>query len=539
MMGERTCDGEAFKQALEAGTAWLERKVEDINLLNVFPVPDGDTGTNMFLTMQAALEEIARSPDRSLSTVTRNAAYGALMGARGNSGVILSQLLRGLAKVLDGEETLNVANFAAATKEASLAAYRGMVAPVEGTILTVAREAAEAAASAAEGDGDILYVLERVVVAAKHAVARTPSLLPVLREAGVVDAGGQGLFTILEGALHFARGGKVGEPSIIEVATKPEVRTGEEYGYEAMFILNGENLNIEEIKEAIAAMGDSVLVVGDSKKVKVHIHTPEPDRPLSYAAKLGTLTQISVENLQEQYQEFVRRKAETELQIKFPRKVDNIAVVAVVAGEGLAHVFESIGIDALVPGGQTMNPSTEEILKAIDALPVDEVILLPNNINVIMTAQQAQKLSAKKVAIVPTENIPQGVSALLAFNRGASLKVNVETMERAAKEIQTGEVTTAIRSTQIKGIRVKKGELIGLLNGSPVVSGRKVEEVVQKLLHQMEAERHEVISIYYGNLISQIQAEQLTHEICQRYPEQEVELVAGGQPHYHYILSVE
>lgn len=539
-MGERTCDGEAFKQALEASTAWLERKVEAINLLNVFPVPDGDTGTNMFLTMQAALEEIARSPDRSLSAVTRNAAHGALMGARGNSGVILSQLLRGLAKVLDKEETLNVANFAAAMKEASLTAYRGMIKPVEGTILTVAREAAEAAtaAAAAERD-DISYVLKRTVAAAKESVARTPSLLPVLKEAGVVDAGGQGLFTILEGALRFAHGEEVGEPSIIEAATRPEIPTEKEYGYEAMFILNGENLNVEEIKEAIAAMGDSVLVVGDSKKVKVHIHTPEPDRPLSYAAKLGTLTQISVENLQEQYREFVHRKTEREPKIEPPKEIGDIAVVAVITGEGLTRVFESLGVDAVVPGGQTMNPSTEEILKVIDALPVDEVIVLPNNTNVIMTAQQAQKLSAKKVAIVPTENIPQGVGALLAFNRKAGLEANVEVMEKAAKEIQTGEVTTAIRSTQIKGIRVKKGELIGLLNGSLVVSGKKMEEVVQKLLHQMEAERHEVITIYYGDPVSQIQAEQLTHEIRQRYPEQEVELVAGGQPHYHCILSVE
>ncbi|MCK4450823.1 MAG: DAK2 domain-containing protein, partial [Anaerolineae bacterium] len=301
------CSGIGLRRALEASTAWLERHVEVINALNVYPVPDGDTGINMLLTMQAALQELNSSPAQSASVVAHAVSYGSLMGARGNSGVILSQLFRGLARSLDKKETFTALELAQAMTEASAIAYQGVIKPVEGTILTVAREAADAAMAAAEENNDLLYVLERTVTEARHSVARTPSLLQVLADAGVVDAGGQGLFVILEGALRFMRGEEVGELPIVEAGVQWEVPVEEEYGYETMFILKGEDLNVEEIREAIAAMGESVLVVGDSRAVKVHIHSMEPGRPLDYAAKLGTLIQISVENLQEQYQEFVRR----------------------------------------------------------------------------------------------------------------------------------------------------------------------------------------------------------------------------------------
>jgi DAK2 domain fusion protein YloV len=528
---------------LEASTIWLERHAEIINTLNVYPVPDGDTGTNMLLTMRAALDELNNSPSPSASAVAHTVSYGALMGARGNSGVILSQLFRGFAKSVDKKETFTALEMAQAMKEASAIAYQGVIKPVEGTILTVAREAADVAMAAAEESNDLLYVLERTVTEARHSVARTPSLLPVLAEAGVVDAGGQGLFVILEGALRFARGEEVGELAMIEAGAELEVPAEEEYGYETMFILQGENLNVEEIREAIAVMGQSVLVVGDSSTVKVHVHSMEPGRPLDYAAKLGTLTQISVENLQEQYREFVRRgKAPVTDRPQPPPVAEEsggMAIVVVAPGEGLARVFESLGASAVVAGGQTMNPSTQEILKAIKSLNAEQVIVLPNNPNVIMAAQQAGELSHKEVTVVPTKTIPQGISALLAYNYQADLETNTQMMERATQGVQTAEITTATRDAQINGVNVEEGGIIGLLDRVLTASGSTLEEVVQEMLCQMKADEQEIITIYYGEGVTATEAERLADGIRASCPDQEVELVYGGQPHYHYILSAE
>jgi len=547
-----SCSGRGLRQALEASTSWLERHVEIINALNVYPVPDGDTGINMLLTMRAALAELNNSPAQSASAVIHAVSYGALMGARGNSGVILSQLFRGLARSLDKKETFTAAELAQAMTEASATAYQGVIKPVEGTILTVAREAADAAVAAAEERNDLLYVLERTVMEARHSVARTPSLLSVLAEAGVVDAGGQGLFVILEGALRFMRGDEVGELPIIEAGVELEVPAEEEYGYETMFILQGEDLDVEEIREAIAAMGESVLVVGDSQTVKVHIHSMEPGRPLDYAAKLGALSQISVENLQEQYQEFIRHGGTTapghpppspfippSWEGKRGGELGDTAIVVVAPGVGLARVFESLGVSAVVPGGQTMNPSTQEILKAIEGLGAEKVVVLPNNVNVIMAARQTRELSPKEVAVVPTKTIPQGVSAVLAFNCQADLETNAQVMEQAARSVQTAEITTATRAAQINGVSVEEGEFIGLLDGELTASGSTLEEVVQEMLRQMQADEQEIITIYYGEDIASTEAEALADEIQAGYPDQEVELVDGGQPHYHYIMSAE
>ena len=536
------CSGIGLKQALEASTAWLERHVEIINALNVYPVPDGDTGTNMLLTMRAALEELNNSPAQSASVVAHAVSYGSLMGARGNSGVILSQLFRGLARSLDKKETFTAQELAQAMTEASAIAYQGVIKPVEGTILT-AREAADAAMAAAAESDDLLYVLERTVTEARHSVARTPSLLQVLADAGVVDAGGQGLFVILEGALRFMRGEEVGELPTIEAGVELEVPVEEEYGYETMFILQGEDLNVEEIREAIAAMGESVLVVGDSRAVKVHIHSMEPGRPLDYAAKLGTLSQISVENLQEQYREFVRRGGAAVPDRPQPppvaEELGDMAIVVVAAGEGLTRVFESLGVSAVVPGGQSMNPSTQEILEAIEDLKAEKVIVLPNNSNIIMAARQAGELSQKEVVVVPTVTIPQGISAVLAFNYQADLETNAQVMEQAAHNVQTAGITTAIRAAQINGVSVEEGGVIGLLDEELTASGSTLEEVVQEMLRQMRADEHEIITVYYGEDIAGAEAQKLADEIQARYPDQEVELVDGGQPHYHYILSVE
>jgi len=535
-----TCDGQGLQRLLEAGTAWLERHTDAINSLNVFPVPDGDTGTNMLLTMQAALEEIANSPENSVSAIAHTAAHGALMGARGNSGVILSQILRGVARSLDKKDELDASGFALAMEEATATAYKGVIKPVEGTILTVVREATEAAVTAAAGEKDLRLVLEKVVTEAKESVARTPSLLSVLAEAGVVDAGGQGLFIIMEGMLRYIRGETVEVDFALETAVDLHMPSEDEYGYDVQYIIRGQDLNLEEIRDTIVAMGESTLVVGDSTTVRVHIHTEEPGAPLNYGASIGSLSKITVENMQEQYQEFILSQAQPSVTLYVASEaICDIATVVIAQGPGLVRVFESLGVSAVVPGGQTMNPSTEELLKAAEDLQTDQVIILPNNPNIILAAQQAQELSEKNIRIVPTRTIPQGVSALLAFNYQADLDTNARVMERAAGEVQTVEITIATRSVQLNGVDVKKGEVIGLLNDSLAASGSSTEQVIEEVLRQMKAKEYEIITIYYGENVTQGEAEALAARISQDYPEQETELVNGGQPHYLYVISAE
>ncbi len=490
----------------------------------------------MLLTMRAALKELNNSPAQSASVVAHAVSYGALMGARGNSGVILSQLFRGLARSLDKKETFTALELAQAMMEASATAYKGVIKPVEGTILTVGRESADAAVAAAEERNDLLYVLERTVTEARHSVARTPSLLSVLADAGVVDAGGQGLFVILEGALRLLQGKAVEAAPELAAAVDLKVFEGEEYGYDTQFVIQGENLNVEEIQEAVVAMGDSVLVVGDSRTVKVHVHTEEPGTPLNYGAGLGSLSDIVIENMQQQYQEFIRDRAQPP---PAAEERGDTAIVVVAPGAGLTRVFESLGVSAVVPGGQSMNPSTQEILKAIEGLKAEKVIVLPNNSNVIMAARQTRELSQKEIVVAPTATIPQGISAVLAFNYQADLETNAQVMEQAAHSVQTAEITTATRAAQINGVGVEEGELIGLLDGELTASGGSLEEVVQEMLRQMQADEHEIITIYHGEDIAGAEAQKLADEIRASYPDQEVELVDGGQPHYHYILSVE
>ncbi|MCR4408236.1 MAG: DAK2 domain-containing protein [Anaerolineae bacterium] len=532
-----SCDGQGLKRLLAAGLAWLERHSEAINALNVFPVPDGDTGTNMLLTMQSAYEEIAHSPQDTVGEIAQAASYGALMGARGNSGVILSQILRGFARSLEKKQTFNAAEFAAALQEASATAYKGVIKPVEGTILTVIREVANAAVGAAGDSDDLRYVLEIITHHAREAVAHTPALLPVLREAGVVDAGGQGLFIILEGMNRYIQGESMAEDVTLSRAVDLHISAPEEgYGYDVQFVITGQNLDVDEIRTNIARMGESTLVVGDTNTVKVHVHTPEPGNPLNYAARLGSLSRVIVENLQEQYQEFILGRVQP---AAMEKPYSGIAIVAVASGAGLMRVMESLGASAVVPGGQSMNPSTEELLRAIENTGAEEVILLPNNSNVIMAAQQAQALSSKKVKVVPTKTIPQGIGALLAFNYQADLETNASSMERAAEEIQTGEITVASRDVQINGLDIKEGQIIGLVNGDLTTTAPTLEEATRQVLQQMHAEECEILTIYYGESITAEEAEALATMLRAQYPDLEIEVVDGGQPHYPYILSIE
>lgn len=536
-------DGQVFKQLIRAGLVWLQRHQAAINSLNVYPVPDGDTGTNMVLTMQSAWAEIQDLSERNVGRVARQMAHGALMGARGNSGVILSQIWRGFARSLDEKEVYRAKDLAAACQEGAATAYRGVVKPVEGTILTVARAVADEAVRVAEETEDLVYILERMVLAAREAVKMTPSLLPVLAEAGVVDAGGQGLAIILEGMLRYMRGEPLAEDleltGAVDLITT-ELAPGEAgYGYDVQFLIAGQGLDVDEIRERIAAMGECPLVVGEPTLVKVHVHVLDPGIPISYGASLGSLREVVVEDMQAQYRDFITGHERRAVAPPAPPPPQEPGVVAVVMGEGLARVFQSLGAGAIVHGGQTMNPSTQELLEAIESLPSKQVVVLPNNGNVILAAQQASTLSSKKVAVVPTRSIPQGIAALLALNTQADLETNVAVMSNAMTEVRTGEITTATRSVVLNGVEVNSGQFIGLCDDELRVCGASVEEVARKLLQEMDASQGEVITLYYGEGVSEEEARALADLIAQDWPDQEVEVVAGGQPYYPYILSVE
>ena len=533
------CGGQRLKLSLFAARQWLEKHAAAVNALNVFPVPDGDTGTNMLLTMNAALAEVERSPEDSASVVAHAMAHGALMGARGNSGVILSQIFRGFARTLDDQATFSAQVFAEAAQEACDTAYQGVVKPVEGTILTVARESARAAREAADQTDDVVQVLAQTVEVARVTNALTPELLPVLKEAGVVDAGGQGLVYILEGALRYLRGESVEVDVAIDavVDLKSTLGTGEEgYGYDVQFLVRGESLDVDEIRKTIDAMGESTLVVGDASLVKVHVHVHDPGVPISYGVSRGVIGDVVIENMEEQYHDFVMDRARSAIATE---DVTNIATICIVPGDGLKRVFESLGASAIIHGGQTMNPSTHEILHAIQGVATEQVLVLPNNSNVVLAARQAAELSSKNVIVLPTKTVPQGISALLAFNYQADIQTNAERMTLAAGEIDTIEVTRAVRSTQINGIDVTEGDVIGLLNDELVAAGENYAAVILDVLSQAATDDYEVATIYYGQDATLEETHALAEKIIQRYPDLEIEVHEGSQAHYHHILSLE
>jgi len=538
----KTANGQDLREMLAAATSWLEKSASDIDALNVFPVPDGDTGTNMLLTMRSGVEETYRAPDQSAAAIAQAMAKGALMGARGNSGVILSQIWRGLAQGLAEKESFNGGDLAGALTQASTMAYRGLSNPVEGTILTVIREAAATAQEQASSGGDDLKsVLEATVDAASESVAKTPTLLPVLREAGVVDAGGQGLYTILEGILRYLRGEgeqmQFRKPQLIvadiPAARFPEMVAAEEvpYGYCTNILLMGQGLDPDKLRVKLNRKGQSLVVAGDESTVRVHIHTYDPGKILHYLGSFGTMHEINIRNMDEQHQEFLEMQRERVAEI-------DIAIVAVVVGDGLTEVFKSLGA-AVVHGGQTMNPSTKDLLKAAESVMSDKVVILPNNKNVVLTANQVQSLTTKTIKVVPTKTVPEGVAALLAFDYEADLETNAQLMEEAKSAVRSIEVTRAVRSTQLNGQKIKKNQTIGFLNGDLLAVGDTPAGVLNETLAKLDLDEAEVITIYYGADTEPAEAEQISSTICQQHPQLQVEVVKGGQPHYNYIVSVE
>lgn len=549
------CNGRQLRKLAKAGLIWLEQNHQYVNSLNVFPVPDGDTGTNMLLTMRSAVARIEEDEEIHVGTVASQLSQGALMGARGNSGVILSQIWRGLAKGLKNKETFDVHGLAAAFQEASETAYNGVMRPVEGTILTVIREGAEEARDAAKKSNDLRFVLERVVERSQQALERTPDLLPVLKQAGVVDSGGQGLVYIFEGMLRYVTrqmrdldrmAAEQSAEAVREVTAQERAAPVDgklENPYDVQFILLGENLNVMEVRRNIDAMGDSTVVVGDEKAIKVHIHVKNPGEPLAYGSSLGAITDVVVENMQMQMEDIIQTPRSGMPVVPIVEepavKPGQIGVVAVAAGEGLANIFRSLGAAEIVPGGQTNNPSTEEIFQAIEAVPSDKVIVLPNNKNIILAAEAARDLSPKHVAVVATRTAPQGFSAMLALNPDGDLGHTANSMFEAAQQISTGELTRATRSVTLNGVTVKEGEVIGLVDGTLAASGPDIDKILSQVLEKMEVEEREIISIYRGADTTDQEAEKVVFLIESLYPDLEIELLPGGQAHYCYILGAE
>lgn len=544
-------DGQDLKKAILAGAAWLEENRATINALNVFPVPDGDTGSNMSATMKSAIRTIATSNDTSAGAIAARLAHDALLGARGNSGVILSQTLRGLAAGLHKKDTFNAQDMANAFEQAAQFAYRAVIKPVEGTILTVVRESAEAARRSADQSDDLLAQTQEIVNAARQAVARTPELLPMLKQAGVVDAGGQGFYTFLEGALHYMRGEK--SPTLTTISSdipstpsqpkKGRVSVEEDFGYEVVFLLRGQNLDVEGIRQAIIDMGgDSTVVAGDETMLKVHTHTLTPGKILDYGVSLGSLLDINIENLQEQSLAYEAESKAEHGEFAPEENGDQtraIATIAVVAGKGFEKVFQGLGVSKIVAGGQTMNPSIEELLEAVEQLPAQQVIILPNNSNVILSAQQVKDLTQKEVFVVPCKTLPQGIAALISFNFEAPFDQNCQIMTHTLTNVQTAEITTAVRTVQLSGVNVREGDFIGVINGHLAVAGQDMDQVVCDTLQRINIDHYEILTLYYGQEITEEQAQMMAKTIKSSYAQLEIEVVNGGQPYYAYILSVE
>ncbi|EIT85045.1 Dak phosphatase [Fictibacillus macauensis ZFHKF-1] len=551
-------DGKKFAEMVEKGAANLSKHAAMIDALNVFPVPDGDTGTNMNLTITSGAKEVKQHVHTEIGKVAQAFSRGLLMGARGNSGVILSQLFRGFAKSVETKVEVNAAQLAKALENGVETAYKAVMKPVEGTILTVAKEAAKAAAKATKSSNDILYVMNEVVKEAKIALDHTPELLPVLKEVGVVDSGGQGLLTVYEGFLLALEGKALPDvslqaPSMSDLVNaehhkaQAHMKTEDiHYGYctEFMVKLEKEKLQTSPFQEMafrqeLDQHGDSLLVVADEGLVKVHIHTEAPGDMLTLAQQFGSLVNIKIENMREQHTAILNEERDKPVASPPSTEKSRYGIVTVAMGAGVKSLLQSLGATSVIEGGQTMNPSTEDIVKAIEEANAEEVIILPNNSNIIMAAEQAATVVQQKTAIIRSKNVPQGMAALLAFQTAATLEENEQRMTNALSSVKSGQVTSAVRDTTIDGVTVTKGDFIGILNGKIVTSLAQKDGTVQALLAQMLDEDSEIVTLLTGEDATKQEVEQLLVFMEETYPDVEVEVYEGGQPLYPYILAVE
>ena len=542
-------NGDDLRSMFSAAARLLERNMESINALNVFPVPDGDTGTNMFLTMRSVMEGVDSLSGAGSSDVAAAMARGALMGARGNSGVILSQFFKGMSIGLQGTSDFGAEELVGAYQQARTYSYKAVGEPVEGTMLTVIGSVAEAANRALDANGTVQDVSDAVCKAARETVALTPTMLPVLREAGVVDAGGHGFAVILEGIRRTVNGEndsalEVSAPAPVGVegigagvsAEFLSASDQELYGYCTQFMVRGESLDLDGIKGRMADLAHSTVVVGDETLVKVHVHAEDPGLVISVGAALGTLDQVSIQNMDEQHVEYSAAHREEAGARSDSAK---LAVVAVALGDGLSALFASLGASEVVGGGDTMNPSVQDLLDAIDRVPGGEVVLLPNNGNIVPAAEQAAEASSKSVKVVPSKTIPQGIAATLSFNPEGDLESVSEEMVTALDSVQTAEVTRAVRSVTLNGVAVEAGSLIGLLDRKLVAAGDGVPEVLIAALKKAQVSKGSLVTLYRGDPLTAGEAEAASEAVTSSFEGVEIELVEGGQPHYHLLASIE
>ena len=533
--------GNDLARSVKAGCIRLEHNRDHVDLLNVFPVPDGDTGTNMYLTLLAAAKEGEKNSQQSLGKVAKAVSLGSLMGARGNSGVIMSQIFRGMAKVLESKAEANAMDMAQSLRAGSETAYKAVMKPVEGTILTVIREIAAASEREANAGNDILGSLLAGVDEGLRVLEKTPTMLPILKEAGVVDAGGRGLLYFLEGFIDGLAHEKdmtleeyKGKFAVPHIEKDQQSLLELDFQYCTELLIKGNGLEEGDVKDHLAPLGDSMLVVGDESLLKVHIHSNHPGKVLETCLQFGSITDVKINNMLEEVHEQHHK-----WDVEKPMPQRRIGVVAVAPGEGIRRLLLTVRVDVVVEGGQTMNPSTEDLLRACNQVEADQIIVLPNNSNVIMTAEQAKHLSNKNLAIVPTKSVMQAINALIAFNDEEDLEKVAEAMYQEIANVSYGEVTYAVRDSSFNGWEIKEGDYIGLVNDEIAAQGTSAEDVVLDLLDVMKAEENELLTIFYGSDPEENDALRLKGRIMGKYPDNEIEMHYGGQPHYSYLLSVE
>ncbi len=554
-MAVYTIDAKAFQKMFLAGAKNLEVKKEWINDLNVFPVPDGDTGTNMTLTIMSAAKEVVAITNPTLESLAKAISSGSLRGARGNSGVILSQLFRGFTKEIREVEQIDATIFANALERGVETAYKAVMKPKEGTILTVAKGAAEKATEMAKKETDMEIVLAAVIEHADYVLSKTPDMLPVLKQAGVVDSGGQGFLEVLRGFYDSLMGKEIDFDFEVPATNKANVSNGAsnledvdiKFGYCTEFIIMLEKAFTQKdelaFKAYLESIGDSIVCVADDDIVKIHVHTNDPGLAIQKALTYGQLTRMKIDNMREEHQERLVKESEVKqaqeaAKVEVPRKP--VGFIGVCAGEGLAEIFKGLGADYVIEGGQTMNPSTEDVLNAADNVNADVIYILPNNSNIILAAEQASKIcKEKQLVVVPSKTVPQGIAALIRYQEGSSIEENLENMSDAMKAVKTGSVTYAVRDTVIDDKEIKEGDIMGIGDKTIMSVFRDVEETTIDLISQLADEDSELISIYYGTEIDEASAEALADKVSQLYPDAEVEMYNGGQPVYYYLLSVE
>ena len=544
-------DAQSLRSAFITGAKSLEAKKEWINELNVFPVPDGDTGTNMTMTIMSAAKSLAAEESNDIATMCKAIAQGSLRGARGNSGVILSQLFRGAAKILKEAPAIDVFELALAFDKASETAYKAVMKPKEGTILTVARAMGEKALEIHDQHDDVISFLEAVLAYGDDTLQKTPEMLPVLKKAGVVDSGGQGLMVILHGILEGLKGNVIelgdvvlsSKSESVSTAAREDIDTADiKFGYCTEFIINLNkeftNKDEEEFKGFLTSIGDSLVCVSDDEVVKVHVHTNDPGLAIQKGLTFGELTNLKIDNMREEHRERVIKGVDKIIETQNEKK--KMGVISVSAGSGLTSIFKDIGVDVVVEGGQTMNPSTEDILNAIDNLNAETIYILPNNKNIILAAEQASKIvENKKVVVIPTKTIPQGITAMISLSEERSVDENTESAKEEIANVKSAQITYAVRNTTIDDVEIHENDVMALGDDGIIGVDKSIDGAVDKALSNMVDETSELVSLYYGADVSEEDANKLCDELVSKYQNVEFELHNGGQPVYYYFISVE